>query len=214
MSTIVSKIPTDTWVIATWDEYLQATDNPDYTKAKFYYNNGRVRIEMSPLGHDHACDHSIVNYAIHLYAAFKKLELNGHDNCTYHKTGCKSAQPDLSFYIGQTANAIPYGTSIIQLDLYPPPTLVVEIANTSLADDQGEKRLLYEDLEVQEYWIVDVKNVKIIAFIMEKEGSRRIKTSGVLPNLEIALLEEALRRTRQTNHSKVSAWLLERFQEQ
>ncbi|MBC6418444.1 MAG: Uma2 family endonuclease, partial [Prochloron sp. SP5CPC1] len=143
----------------------------------------------------------------------KKLELNGHDNCTYHKKGSKSAQPDLSFYIGQTANAIPYGTSVIQLDLYPPPTLVVEIANTSLADDQEEKRLLYEDLAVQEYWIVDVKNVKVIAFTIEKEGSRRIKTSAVLPSLEIALLEEALRRTRQTNHGKVSAWLLERFQE-
>ncbi len=213
MSKIQTKLPTDTWVIATWEEYLQATDNPDYRKAKFYYNNSRLRIEMSPLGHDHACDHYIVSHAIGLYAAFKKLELNGHDNCTYHKKGSKSAQPDLSFYIGQTANAIPYGTSIIQLDLYPPPTLVVEIANTSLADDQGEKRLLYEDLAVQEYWIVDVKNVKIIAFTIEKEGSRRIKTSAVLPSLEIALLEEALRRTRQTNHSKVSAWLLERFQE-
>ncbi len=203
---------TDTWIKATWNEYLQATENPDYTKAKFYYNNGKLRIEMSPLGHDHACDHSIITLAIHLYAAFNKIELNGHDNCTYHKTGHKSSQPDLSFYIGKTANAVPYGTSIIELDTYPPPTLVIEIANTSLADDLGAKRLLYEDLEVTEYWIVDVKNVEIIAFTVEKEGSRRIRTSVVLPNLEIALLEEALRRARQSNHSRVSAWLLEKFQ--
>ncbi|MGK7923837.1 MAG: Uma2 family endonuclease [Spirulina sp.] len=212
MSTIQTKIPTETWVIATWEEYLQAAENPDYEKAKFYYNNGKLRIEMSPLGNDHASDHSIINHGIHLYAALKNLDLNGKDNCTYHKTDCKSAQPDLSFYIGKIANAVPYGTNAIQLDLYPPPNLVVEIAKSSLSDDKGEKRLLYEDLEVQEYWIIDVKNVKIIAFTIEKEGSYRIKTSAVLPNLDIALLEEALRRTRQTNHGKVSAWLLEQWQ--
>ncbi len=211
MSTITTKIPPDTWIKATWDEYLQETENPDYTKAKFYYNNGRLRIEMSPLGHDHACDHALINHAIYLYAAFKSIELNGKNNCTYHKTGWKSVQPDLSFYIGQTANAVPYGTSIIELNTYPPPTLVIEVANTSLGDDLGEKRLLYEELDVTEYWIVDVKNVQIIAFTVEKEGSRRIKQSAVLPDLEIAVLEEALRRSRQTNHGRVSAWLLEEF---
>ncbi len=39
----------------------------------------------------------------------------------------------------------------IDLDIYPPPTLVIEVANTSLADDQGEKRLLYEAMNVSEY---------------------------------------------------------------
>ena len=29
---------------------------------------------------------------------------------------------------------------------------------------KGKKRLLYEDLAVDEYWIVDVQNVRIIAF--------------------------------------------------
>ena len=212
MSKIIVKIPTDTWIIATWDEYLQETENPDYNKAKFYYHKGKLRIEMSPLGHDHASDHSILTYAIHLYTALKNIDSNGHDNCTYQKIGFLSAQPDLSFYIGQTANAVPYGTSIIELDSYPPPTLVIEIANTSFGDDLGAKRFLYEDLKIREYWIVDVKNVKIIAFKVEQEGSRRIQKSVVLPDLEIALLEKALRRTRQSNHSRVSAWLLEQFQ--
>jgi Uma2 family endonuclease len=50
------------------------------------------------------------------------------------------------------------------LNEYPAPNLIIEIANTSLADDQRKKRLLYEDLAVDEYWIVDVQNVRIIAF--------------------------------------------------
>jgi len=35
--------------------------------------------------------------------------------------------------------------SSIDLDIYSPPDLVIEVANISLPDDKGEKRLLYED---------------------------------------------------------------------
>ena len=213
MSTVQTKIATDTWVNATWDEYIQAGENPDYEKAKFYYFQGKLRIEMSPLGNDHASDHSIINYAINLYAALKGIKLNGKDNCTYRKTGYKGVQPDLSYYIGENVKAISYDTSIIDLNKYPPPNLVIEIANTSLADDQGTKRLLYEELKVEEYWIVDVQKAEIIAFKIENNGSFRITTSQILANLEISLLEDALRRTRETYHSEVSSWLIQQFQD-
>lgn len=205
------KIESDIWIAATWEEYIQATENPDYQKAKFYYNRGQLRIEISPLGNDHASDHSIIGYVINLYASFKKIDLNGKDNCSYRKIGYQEAQPDLSYYIGENVNAIPYKTSIISLNDYPPPTLVIEIANTSLADDQGEKRLLYEDLGVQEYWIVDVNNLKIIAFTIENRGSYRIKKSQVLSGLELSLLEEVMVRSRQSNHGQVGAWLLDKL---
>lgn len=213
MTTSKIQIPTDVWVKATWEEYLAALEDPAYEKAKGYYYNGRMRIEMSPLGNDHASDHSIVTYAVHLFAALKKIDLNGKDNCTYRKTYCRETQPDASFYIGETAEAIPYGTKIIDLDIYPPPTLVIEVANASLPDDKGEKRLLYEELGVSEYWIIDVQNVQIIAFAIENGGSRRIGRSQVLLGLPFSLLQEAFQQTRQTNHGKVSAWLLAQFQQ-
>jgi len=90
---------------------------------------------------------------------------------------------------------------------------VTEIANTSLADGKGEKRLLYEALGVGEYWVVDVANVQILAFAIADGGSKRITESQVLPNLPLSLLEEALRRTRETPQSEVIRWLLARFQE-
>ncbi|MDJ0800896.1 MAG: Uma2 family endonuclease [Calothrix sp. MO_167.B12] len=164
MQELHTKILTDTWVTVSWDEYIQVIENPAYNKAKGYYQDGRMRIEMPPVGNDHSRDHTVIITAVSLFAAIKGIPMNGNDNCTYRKTGYSEAQPDVSFYIGDNANAIPYGTSIINLDIYPPPTLVIEVANTSLADDQGEKRLLYEDLGVGEYWILDVRNVRIIAF--------------------------------------------------
>lgn len=212
MNTLVNKIPSDTWINASWDEYLQITGNPDYEKAQFYYYQEKLRIEMSPLGNDHASDHSMINYGINIFVAVKGIDLNGKDNCTYRKIGYQEAQPDLSYYIGATVDAVPYGTGVIDLDQYPAPTLVIEIANTSLADDQGSKRLLYEDLGVEEYWIVDVKGLKIIAFKIKNQGSSRIRRSQVLPGLEISLLEECLQRSRQNNHGKVGAWLLEQLQ--
>jgi len=80
---------------------------------------------------------------------------------------------------------------------------VTEIANTSLADGKGEKRLLYEALGVGEYWVVDVANVQILAFAIADGGSKRITESQVLPNLPLSLLEEALRRTREIPQSEV-----------
>jgi Uma2 family endonuclease len=213
MRDLQTKLPTDTWVAATWNEYLQAIENPAYEKAKSYYYNGKMRIEMPPVGNDHSRDHSIVIYAVHLFASIKGIDLNGNDNCTYWKTGYNDAQPDASFYIGKNAEVIPWGTSIIQLDIYPAPDLVIEVANTSVADDKGDKRLLYEELGVGEYWIIDVQNVQVIAFAVENGGSRKITQSQVLPGLAISLLQEGFRRTREMNHGRVGAWLLSQFQQ-
>jgi Uma2 family endonuclease len=212
MTTSQLQLPLDTWVSATWDEYLHTLEDPICKTAKGYYYNGKMRIEMSPVGNDHASDHSIVTYAVHLFAALKKIDLNGKDNCTYRKAGLDDAQPDASFYIGETAEVVPYGTTIIDLNIYPPPTLVIEVANTSVSDDKGDKRLLYEELGVAEYWIVDVQDVQVLVFAVENGGSRKITQSQVLPNLDVSLLNEAMRLTRQMNHGKVSAWLLSKFQ--
>lgn len=212
MSELQTQLPTDTWVVATWNEYIQTIENPAYEKAKGYYYDGRLRIEMPPVGSDHARDHTIIIFAVNLFASIKGIPLNGRDNCTYRKAGVDEAQPDVSYYIGENADVIPWGTSIIDLNQYSPPNLVIEVAKSSLADDRGEKRLLYEELGVNEYWIIDVQNIRVMAFEIADDGSRRITQSQVLPGLAISLLEEAFSRTRQMNQTQVGAWLLTQFQ--
>ena len=49
MRDLQTPIPTDTWVTATWDEYIQLVSNPIYDKAKSYYHQGQLRIEMPPV---------------------------------------------------------------------------------------------------------------------------------------------------------------------
>jgi Uma2 family endonuclease len=202
----------NTWISATWDEYLENVENPIYEKAKGYYYNSEYRIEMTPIGNDHSLDHSIINYAVYLYSTLQNISLTCRDNCSYRKPKVFEVQPDLSCYVGKKANVIPYGTGIVDLNQYPAPDLVIEISNTSLADDLGNKRLLYEDLGITEYWIVDVQNVQVVAFKIISNGSQRIQESEVLSGLKISILTEALQRSRKSNHTEVGNWLLQQFQ--
>ncbi|RQH22294.1 Uma2 family endonuclease [Okeania hirsuta] len=213
MTNLQVKTSTDTWISATWDEYLQTIENPIYTKAKSYYYQGKFRIEMSPVSHDHASDNTLISIAIGIFCSLKNIDNKGLTNCSYRKIGFQEVQPDISYHIGDNANIIPWGTSIVDLGTYPPPDLVIEIANTSLSDDKGEKRLIYEDLKIKEYWIVDVKNVDIIAFTMVDGGSKRITESIVLPGLVIDVLKAALQQSRSINQNQVIASLLSQFQE-
>lgn len=212
MVTTSKKLITDTWVNATWDEYLENIEHPSCEKAKGYYYNGKYRIEMTPIGNEHSQDHSIINHGVYLYATFKGIPLTGKDNCSYRKFGLKEFQPDLSYYVGDNANAIPWGVGVVNLDEYPVPDLIIEVSNTSLSDDLGEKRLLYEDLQVAEYWVVDVQNVRVIAFAIEDAGSKRITESKVLTGLKIEILTEALQRSINSNHTEVGSWLTQQFQ--
>ena len=43
-------------------------------------------------------------------------------------------------------------------------------------------------------------------------GSKRITSSGVLPGLQMSVLEEALQLSRTQDQSQVGAWLMARFQ--
>ncbi|MEG4224903.1 Uma2 family endonuclease [Microcoleus sp. N9_B2] len=215
MSGLKTKLPTDIWVAATWEEFIAMADDPAYSKAKCYYRNGQMRIETMSVGPDHSRDNAIALLAINLFCTIKGIAVNGFNKCSYRKTGVRECQPDLSYYIGERAQLAPKGTSIASLDVTPPPDLVIEVADSTLADDIGEKRLLYEELKVAEYWVVDVQKSEILAFaIIADNGSRRIVKSEVLPGLTIDVLEEALRRSRTEDQAQVGAWLLAQFQQQ
>ncbi len=212
MSNLQTQPLTETWVAMPWDDYVQAIADPAYEKAKSYYYKGHMRLETIPVSFDHGQDHVVIIFAVSLFTALKGIPAKGLDTTTLRKTGVQESQPDISYYLGDLAQAIPAGTGIVNLDQYPAPSLVIEVAKTSLLDDLGTKRSLYEELGVTEYWVVDVQNTQILAYAIADQGSKRIQVSQVLPGLEIAVLESALRRSRETDQSQVGAWLLSQFQ--
>ncbi|MFB2979538.1 Uma2 family endonuclease [Microseira sp. BLCC-F43] len=214
MIAIKDKLTIDTWVTANWNEFIEVSENPAYQKARCYYYNGKMRIETMSIGPDHASQHGTMTFAINLFCTFKGIPHRGLVNCSYRKTGVRESQPDISYYLRERVQSAPTGSSVVDLDQFSPPNLAIEIADTTLSDDKGEKRLLSEELKVDEYWVVDVQKAQILAFeILADGGSRRIYQSQALPELAISVLEEALERSRQPDQSQVATWLVTQFQQ-
>jgi Uma2 family endonuclease len=212
---LVSELITDQWVSATWEEFMQVLDDPQYEDAHFYYNqnqNRQMRIEMMPVVCNQALDHATIVFAVGLYCTLAKIPARGLINCCYIEIGVRAFQPEISYYIGDPAISLPRTKSFMNLDESPIPNLVIEISSSMLSDDLGKKRLLYEKLGVSEYWVVDVQEVKIIAFeMMADGGSRQITASKLLGGFAIADLEEALNLSREKSQSEVGAWLLQKY---
>jgi Uma2 family endonuclease len=211
LSPVKAPLKPDTWIAAPWEAYLQAVKVPEFEQAKGYYYQGYMRLEMLPTGSDHSSDHALILFAVSLYATLKGIPLTAKDNCSYRKASVQECQPDISYYVGAKAQAIPRGTNIIDLNKYPAPDVVIEIAKTSLLDDQGAKRLLYEDLGVGEYWIVDVERSEVMGFAIVNQGSYRIRESQLITALQMAILEQALKQGREKDQTQVGQWLMQQF---
>ncbi len=201
----------DGWVKGSWEEFLALANEPKYENAKFYYYQGYIRVEMSPVGPRHGRQNSIIPYVVAYFAAIRNIVFVEFSNTSFRKAGLDEFQPDVAFYIGSDLKIPDDSDSAVDLNQYDPPTLVVEIAASSLSEDLGRKRLLYERANVREYWVVDAIDLKVIAFGMGEGRSGEIKESQVLPGLSIAIVEEAVQRSREGDNGEILRWLMQTF---
>jgi hypothetical protein len=56
--------------------------------------------------------------------------------------------------------------------------------------------------------VVNVADQQVVAFVVAEGGSRQIRVSGVLPGLEITLIEEALHRSQTEDDTTLMGWLM------
>ena len=207
----LQNLVTDAWIKATWETYVTLADDPTYSKSRCYYDDGWMRIEMAALGPLHGRENSIVSTLIILFATLKNIRIVELTNTPFRKPGTRDGQPDIAFYIGSTFELPPRDNKPVNVDKFGAPQLAVEIASTSLDDDLGRKRLLYERLGVEEYWVVDVAAGEVIAFEVLAGKSGQIKVSKVLPELQFSRVEEALKRSQTEDDGTINRWLLQLF---
>jgi Uma2 family endonuclease len=212
MTLATSQIQTDTWVKASWEEFAAAMDDPQYAEGRGYFDNGYMRIEMAPLGSGHGRQHSVVSEVVSIFGMVRNLRLVELTNCSFYKAEERGCQPDTAFYIGPDFQLQPQDNAPVDVNVFGPPTLAIEISGSTFKDDLGAKRLLYERLGVAEYWVVNVAEQDVIAFAVADQRSGEVQTSTVLPGLEIALVEEALRRSQTEDDRSLMRWLMERVQ--
>jgi len=206
-----NEVVTDAWIAASWDEFVAIAQHPNFDKARAYYDNGYMRVEMAPVGPLHGRDNSVIARAVSLFATVKYIRVVEYLNTSFRKSSLQECQPDIAYYIGSDLRLPPRNNSPVNVDEFDPPTLAIEISSTTLNEDLGHKRLLYERLGVQEYWVVDVNAGKVIAFEMKDGWSHQVQDSQVLLGLAIATLEEALQRSQTEDDGAINRWLLEKF---
>lgn len=210
----------DTWVRATWEEFLAACDrldlpsddHPALEKARCYYDAGWMRIEAVGIGSAHGQANSLLAAVVTLYGTLRNIPHIAFTNGSFRKASERECQPDLAYYIRSGVQRPPKNNQPVDVNAYGAPTLAIEIASTTLNDDLGQKRLLYERLGVQEYWVVDVQQAIVIAFAVAEGGSRQIQVSQVLPGLTMKTVEEALQQSQTTDDTEVNRWLMQQFQ--
>jgi Uma2 family endonuclease len=208
----IRPIVTDEWVPIGWNDFIALLETPQYRNCKAYYHNQRMRLETMPVGSDHAQAHGTLIFVIGLCAMLQNLSLVSKDNCTFRKTGYDEFQSDVAYYTGDNCQLIPKGVRIVDLDQYPLPDLVIEVADTTLEDDLGSKRLQYEELGIKEYWVWNIKASELIAFSIGSNcDSRRIRCSEVLVGLDLGLIETAMRRSWESDQSAIGRWLMEQW---
>jgi Uma2 family endonuclease len=205
---VLETVPTDTWLEVSWEDFLTFADDPTLASARFYYDEGYMRVEMSPLGSAHGQDNSIVSTVIILFAALNNIPIKELTNTSFRKARTREAQPDIAFYIGENLRFPPRNNAPVNIDELEPPTLVVEVAASSLEDDTTRKQKLYQRMGVKEYWVVNVNAGTVIAWLLSATECVPIRVSQVLPGLEMALVEEALKRSQTEDDGSIGRWLI------
>ncbi|HEY9704529.1 MAG TPA: Uma2 family endonuclease, partial [Allocoleopsis sp.] len=128
--------------------------------------------------------------------------------CVMEKLNQTGVSPDHIVYVGENCPQWKPGDSRrINLDKWRVPDLVGEISDTTLAIDLDEKKQIYADLKIQEYWIIDIKGQRVIAFTLTENGKyQQCEQSTVLSGLPIELLEQTLTQLNNSHHSIVATW--------
>jgi Protein of unknown function (DUF820). len=95
----------------------------------------------------------------------------------------------------------------INLEQWRVPNLVGEIADTTLTTDLDEKKHLYADLGIPEYWVVDVQGLRVFAFQLQSNGKyQECATSVALLGLPISLLNQTLERLNAETNGSAAMW--------
>jgi Uma2 family endonuclease len=201
---------------ATWEDYLHRVENPqsELDLERVFFNCGLMWVEdMGNEGINHARFNKL--FTMILYSWFLRLEdvkfelLGG---CVIEKPPHQGAAADEVLYIG--GNSPKYksgGSRRVNLTKWRVPDLAVEISDTTLSSDLDEKKQLYLKLEIPEYWVVDVRGKRVLAFRLVDGKYQECTESFALVGLPIELLDRTLERMDDDN-GNVAMWFASQIQ--
>jgi Uma2 family endonuclease len=193
----------------TYDEYLRRRDDPAHARTRMAYLDGVLEI-MSPEQRHEIGAHDIAAFVVAYCEAFD-VEYQATRSTTFRKgtpgepEGAGN-EPDESFYLRDAAVTAAANKSKETLDLAvdPPPSLWIEVENTTSALDRLK---LYARLRVPEVWRYQARDGVLWFGRLAGERYAEIPTSVALPGLTPALVLAALDRGATLPTSAWVRWL-------
>jgi Uma2 family endonuclease len=192
---------TPKWQVATWEDYIAACEDPNLEEARIFFYEGYLWIDMGNEGPQHARFNNLLTLVFGFWFMSKGGQaFDDLGGCVIEKPKVGGGGPDRVLYIGgDFIQWQPGEPRRINLNKSRLPDLVAEIADTTLASDLDEKKRLYADLQIPEYWVVDIKGERVLAFRLQEGKYQECEVSGALEGLPIALVSETLKLLNQGN---------------
>lgn len=198
---------------ATWEDYIHRVENSHNELERVFFNCGVMWVEdMGNEGINHSRFNKLLTMILYSWFVKQgdvKFDLMG--GCVLEKPTYQGAAPDEVVYIGGNAPRYQSGARRVNLNKWRVPDLAIEIADTTLASDLDEKKQLYLTLEVPEYWVVDVRGKRILAFRLVDGKYQECIESVALAGLPIELLDRTLERMDDDN-GNVAMWFASQIQ--
>jgi Uma2 family endonuclease len=164
--------------------HLSLTEYEAIVEAGVFSRQGRRRLEfirgeireMSPIGDEH--EEVLMRLAEWSFANLGGKDARVRVQCAIRLPQCESApEPDLAWVVRRDySRRKPEPADIL---------LAVEVAESSLEQDLGEKAELYAAAGISEYWVVDLRSRRIVVHTDPREDQYR--------NVRSAAAKEELR---------------------
>ncbi len=209
---------------ATWSDYVTIRDDPEMDWRKLAFHRGWLWVDMGKEGPNHASFSDLITIIFGFWVFLHpEVVLQSYGRCLIEHPDTHACAPDLVLYKGDPIPKWQAGEPRrIDLRHHRSPDLVGEIADTTLSLDLDEQKQLYASLGIAEYWVIDVKGLRVFAFGLTAAGYYEvIADSQVLTGLPIALLEQTLERlTTETNerlttetNTAAANWFMQQLQQ-
>lgn len=191
----------------SWDDYEDLLDSLNERPGlRVSYNQGRLEI-MSPLPEHEEFKELFLRIA-HIVSEEFGILLETRGATTYRrKRKAKGVEPDTSFYVQNAAALI--GKRTIDLNIDPPPDVVVEIDITS--ESEG-KFPIYAAFGVPEIWRYDGQQAWMYQLV--EQGYVEIESSLAFPILTPPVIADVIEQSKTQGQSAALAafrqWVRER----
>ena len=205
------------WVPATWVDYIAACEEAEAQEADYfrvYFNQRYLFVDMGWERISHAqCRELLTMIFFAWFIRQPDVIFEALGGCIIEKPEQRGASPDEVLYLGTESPRWKPGESRrVNLRQWRVPNLVCEVGDTTLASDLDEKKEIYAALEVPEYWVIDVKGLRVIAFLLQADGRyQQCETSEALNGLDISLVEETFGRLAEGTNGSAAQWFAQQI---